>query len=208
MYEKYIKYKNKYENLKGGYYERLPLYGKDKIIENLQIHYKECNKPMAIFPPVKRIIAIGDLHGDFNAMFSALKLGKVIDEDGNWIGDKTHVVQVGDIFDCNRGSNHVCGSGAEELQILDFLFNLNKSAKKSGGRVINILGNHELMNVVGNFSYASPQHIDAMGGFEKRRDLFRPGGGRCKINGLQYAAYSKNRKIYICSRSRITKVFL
>ena len=194
---KYKKYKQKYKNLNGGYQSQYYDDGSgitdnsvsiedgdsaydsishESIMEDFQNSHSVCGKNIAVYPEVSRIISIGDLHGDFNAMFKALRLGKVIDRKGNWIGGDTYVVQVGDILDCDRGGSKVCSDGAEEIKILDFFFKLNGEAEKDGGRVINILGNHELMNVIGDFRYASPQHTKALGGKEKRTELFRPGG--------------------------------
>lgn len=146
------------------------------ILDNFLGIDDNCQNIKAVYPGVERIIAIGDLHGDFNAMLKVLQLAQVIDNKGEWIGSNTYVVQVGDILDCDRGGNKICGQGAEEIKILNYLFRLNKKSQIDGGRVITILGNHELMNVMGNFSYASEQHIKALGGEIKRRELFRPGG--------------------------------
>ena len=166
-----MNYKNKYRIYKSKY---------KSLISNVNSSYNHYgggqSHLIAVYPPVQRIIAIGDLHGDSNAMFRALRLANIIDQNDDWIGGNTYVVQVGDILDCDRGGSKKCGTGAEEIEILDFLFQLNQKAQKKGGRVINILGNHELMNVLGNFRYASPQHTLALGGEQLRKSRFRPGG--------------------------------
>ena len=59
----------------------------------------EINKLKSVYENIKRIIAIGDIHGDFDALLKALYVGKVIDIKGKWIGEETHVVQVGDLLD-------------------------------------------------------------------------------------------------------------
>ena len=53
----------------------------------------------------RRLVAIGDVHGDFAQTMAALELGKVMGGDGNWIGGDTVLVQVGDILD--RGDNEL-----------------------------------------------------------------------------------------------------
>ncbi len=116
----------------------------------------------------ERIIVIGDLHGDWNKTIEILRLSKVIDEkeNPNWIGGDTIVVQLGDQIDrcrLDKGECHLKGSTykdeASDLKILLFLTKLHKKAQKDGGAVYSILGNHELMNVNGDFRYVSRKNI-------------------------------------------------
>ena len=93
----------------------------------------------------RRLVAIGDVHGDFKQTMRALELGKVMDADGRWIGGDTVLVQVGDILD--RGDN--------ELAIMRKFASLAKQARKEGGDVLVVHGNHEIMNVLGDFRYAT-----------------------------------------------------
>ena len=93
----------------------------------------------------RRLVAIGDVHGDFKQTMRALELGKVMDADGRWIGGDTVLVQVGDILD--RGDN--------ELAIMRKFASLAKQARKAGGDVLVVHGNHEIMNVLGDFRYAT-----------------------------------------------------
>ena len=50
----------------------------------------------------ERIVAIGDIHGDLEALFLILHDAGIIDINGNWIAQNTFVVQTGDIFDKGR----------------------------------------------------------------------------------------------------------
>ena len=93
----------------------------------------------------RRLVAIGDVHGDFKQTMRALELGKVMDADGRWVGGTTVLVQVGDILD--RGDN--------ELAIMRKFASLAKQARKEGGDVLVVHGNHEIMNVLGDFRYAT-----------------------------------------------------
>ena len=93
----------------------------------------------------RRLVAIGDVHGDFKQTMRALELGKVMDAEGRWIGGDTVLVQVGDILD--RGDN--------ELAIMRKFASLAKQARKEGGDVLVVHGNHEIMNVLGDFRYAT-----------------------------------------------------
>ena len=93
----------------------------------------------------RRLVAIGDVHGDFPAAMKALEIAGVMDNKGEWIGKNTVVVQVGDVMD----------RGDAELAIFTKFLRLKKKAMKEGGDVIVMNGNHEIMNVMGDFRYAT-----------------------------------------------------
>ena len=130
-----------------------------------------------ILPPCDRIVVIGDLHGDWNVTKEIFLKAKLIDINFRWIAypQNTVVVQVGDIVD-RGGRPDSIGDECSELKIMDFLDECHSKAKLYGGGVYCILGNHELMNVVGNFTYSTPMSIKCFGGVEKRRDAFKPTG--------------------------------
>lgn len=116
----------------------------------------------------KRIIGIGDLHGDIIQLLSILKDSNLIrwkirnrkclnEEDykiknWEWIGGDSFVVQMGDIFD-GGGRKEIDEFEDNEVEIFIFLVKLKCLAKKSGGNVLLIFGNHEYMNFIGNYSY-------------------------------------------------------
>ncbi|MBD3360578.1 fructose-bisphosphatase class III [Candidatus Peregrinibacteria bacterium] len=75
------------------------------------------------------VIALPDLHGDFEAFQNTLKDHNLINENGEWIGGDKRVQILGDIFD--RGPNGV--------KILEKLIEY----KKKGAQVDFIIGNHE-----------------------------------------------------------------
>ena len=131
----------------------------------------------SVLPPVSRIIAIGDVHGDFRALLKCLRLSKVIDKNRKWIGDDTVVIQLGDQVDskCRSGYCEADEIG-DELKILKFLDNLDMDAKKSSGAVYSLLGNHELMNVMGNINYTSAENLLGFGGAKGRINKFAPSG--------------------------------
>jgi hypothetical protein len=101
------------------------------------------------YPQARRIVAIGDLHGDLSATRNALLLAGVIDENDLWVGGTTVVVQTGDQLD----------RGDDELEILDLLDALTLQAQAAGGAVHVLNGNHELMNVKQDLRYVT------LGGF-------------------------------------------
>ncbi|CAH9132126.1 unnamed protein product [Cuscuta epithymum] len=98
-----------------------------------------------VFQAPARLIAVGDLHGDLQKTKQAFRLSGLIDDQERWCGGSTTVVQVGDVLD----------RGGEELKILFFLEKLKREAAKAGGGVITMNGNHEIMNVVGDFRYVT-----------------------------------------------------
>jgi len=94
-----------------------------------------------------RVISIGDIHGDFTIFKRLLYMCKVIDKSGNWTGGSTHVIQMGDTMDGKRPGvkmNKMYMEESGELEIILYILILDSQAKLTGGRVISILGNHEL----------------------------------------------------------------
>ena len=96
-------------------------------------------------PAPQRIVAVGDLHGDFAAWGAISRAAGVADSAGHWSGGKTILVQLGDITD----------RGADSLLIIRNLQQLQKEAPRAGGKVIVILGNHEAMNSTGDLRYVT-----------------------------------------------------
>jgi len=47
----------------------------------------------------RRIVAVGDIHGDLYNAGRVLQMAGVVDEDGNWSGNVDVFVQTGDIID-------------------------------------------------------------------------------------------------------------
>lgn len=99
----------------------------------------------------QRIIAIGDLHGDYDAYRAILSAAGLIDEDGKWSGGDTILVQTGDIPD----------RGPDTKRIIEEIQKLQRRAKRKGGKVITLIGNHEAMNIVGDLRYVHPGEYEA-----------------------------------------------
>jgi hypothetical protein len=93
-----------------------------------------------------RVVAVADVHGDLPAFREVLRTAGVIDTDDTWIGGETTLVQLGDLID----------RGPAMRGTLDFVMALEGSAAERGGRVVALLGNHEVMNVVGDLRYVTP----------------------------------------------------
>lgn len=92
-----------------------------------------------VYDGVQKVVAIGDLHGAFDPFIDILRKLELVDDGLRWTGGKTHLVQMGDVMD----------RGPAARDILDLLRRLEGEARKSGGAVHMLLGNHEEMNILG-----------------------------------------------------------
>lgn len=95
---------------------------------------------------VDRIVAVGDLHGDYDGYLATLQAAGLVNRRGRWIGGDAHLVQTGDIPD----------RGADTRRIIEHMAKLASEARRRGGRVHHLLGNHEAMNVYGDLRYVTP----------------------------------------------------
>jgi Calcineurin-like phosphoesterase len=104
-----------------------------------------------VIPPASRaaqrsrIVAVGDLHGDYGAWLDIAHAAGLVDASGHWAGGRTTLVQLGDIVDRQPDS----------LKIIRSLQQLQKEAPRTGGKVVVVLGNHEAMNLLGDFRYTT-----------------------------------------------------
>ncbi len=95
-----------------------------------------------------KIIAVGDIHGDFQIFIKVLQMCKLINKNLEWIGGDTYLVQLGDTLDGKRpdtvydDSSFLEESG--EIEIIRLIIDLDAQAKNVKGRVISLIGNHEL----------------------------------------------------------------
>jgi hypothetical protein len=92
------------------------------------------------------VVAIGDVHGDFDDFVTILQKTGLIDAQHHWSGGKTTLVQVGDLLD----------RGPKPRDVMDLMMALEKEAPQAGGRVVGLLGNHEVMNIMGDLRYVTP----------------------------------------------------
>ncbi|HUQ87329.1 MAG TPA: metallophosphoesterase [Vicinamibacterales bacterium] len=86
-----------------------------------------------------RIVAIGDIHGSIDGLRSILKVTGLIDGNNKWSGGAAQLLQTGDYMD----------RGEHTRAVLDLLMALEPQAKDAGGRALAVLGNHEVMNLIG-----------------------------------------------------------
>lgn len=128
-------------------------------------------------PHYNRTVAVGDIHGSFSGLVSILREAFLIDDGNQWIGGDTLLVQTGDLFD----------RGSDVRPVMDLLMSLQSQAEASGGRVVVLLGNHEVLNLVGSLTYVNPDaYRDFVGpeseekqrrAFERRQAVFGTSAG-------------------------------
>lgn len=116
------------------------------------------------FQSVRRVVAVGDVHGDYDQFVGLLQAAGVIDEKHKWIGGKTHFVQTGDVLD----------RGLDSRALMDLLMELEPQAAKVGGQVHALLGNHEAMNLAGDLRYVSKAEYESYrnANSERLRDAY------------------------------------
>ena len=192
----------------GGNYKKINRHMKKKkeeIMSDEQILLK-CDakiKNEDIYPPQPRVYAIGDIHGDLEAFLVLLEevcqvcsfncpirnnknIKSHRDIDFKWIGGDSYVVLVGDIIDRKRvGSIEKDGFLVgeienEEIILINLINRITIEANKAGGRLIKLLGNHEVMNLYSYFSYVSEQTLKENGGYKERTNKTKPGGEMSK----------------------------
>jgi Calcineurin-like phosphoesterase len=102
--------------------------------------------PFAQTRPTGRVVAIGDVHGSLDGLRAILRATGLTDASDAWTGGATTLVQTGDTTD----------RGADVRGVLDLVRRLEAQAPKSGGRVVALLGNHEVMNAIGEIRDVTP----------------------------------------------------
>jgi hypothetical protein len=93
-----------------------------------------------------RIVAVGDIHGEYEGMTAVLRAAGLLDGRMRWAGGSATLVQTGDMLD----------RGPDVRKVMDLLMDLERQATRRRGRVIVLLGNHELMNMTGAMRDVSP----------------------------------------------------
>ncbi len=102
------------------------------------------------FTTEEDIFVVGDIHGAYENIVSSLQTIKLIDEQHNWIGGKSQFVSLGDLMD----------RGPASRKVMDLFIKLQQQAHDNGGRFLMVLGNHEVMNLIGDLRYLSKEEIN------------------------------------------------
>jgi hypothetical protein len=112
--------------------------------------------PAYRFTGVPRVVVFPDTHGAYEELVSLLRETAVVDESLRWRAGATHLVSLGDLLD----------RGPDSRQVLDLLMRLETEARDAGGAFHMVLGNHEVMNIVGDLRYVSAEEYAAFAGSE------------------------------------------
>ena len=134
------------------------------------------------FTTKKNIVALSDIHGQYDLAIKLLKNNKIIDSKLNWNFGKGHLVIVGDVFD----------RGDKVNEILWLIYKLEIQAKNKGGHVHFILGNHEYMILQNDLRYINEKYKLSS-----------------KLMGLKYEELYNNQTIlgrWLRSKSTIIKI--
>ncbi|MFK7914452.1 MAG: metallophosphoesterase [Pseudomonadales bacterium] len=111
---------------------------------------------------VDTVVAIGDVHGAIDELQQLLRGAGLIDGANRWTGGKTHLVSLGDLID----------RGDATRPVLDLLMRLQEEAVAAGGAVHVLMGNHELLNLTGDWRDVSPADLASFDSADARREAF------------------------------------
>ena len=112
---------------------------------------------------IERVVAVSDVHGAYGAMTATLRQAGVIDDELRWSAGKTHLVITGDILD----------RGPDSRNVMDLIKRIEEEALEAGGQVHLLLGNHEVMNLVGDLRYVAKEEYAAFADDELAEDRER-----------------------------------
>jgi|ERR1044072_114446 len=105
------------------------------------------NEP-AQYEASEKIVIVSDIQGDFWAFQRLLVKNGIIDHQHRWTFDDGHLVIAGNCFDKIGCS----------IECLWLIYSLEEKARRAGGYVHFILGNHEIININGGWRYNHPKY--------------------------------------------------
>lgn len=99
----------------------------------------------------KRLIVVGDIHGQLDPFVKILQHAGLINDHWDWCCGEDRLIQMGDVFD----------RGPKALQANLLLDKLQRQAASSQGEVVRLVGNHELEILLGNFAISGLEGMQA-----------------------------------------------
>lgn len=104
---------------------------------------KNIQQTHSVYETQEKIFVVSDIEGNYYSFVNLLIGNEITDENLNWKYGSGHLVFNGDFVD----------RGRYVTQVLWLMYKLEQEAAAAGGQVHFILGNHEAMNLEGNFKY-------------------------------------------------------
>lgn len=152
--------------------EQTDLYLSFRLKPAMYVEQSEYRRPEKIF-------VVSDIEGNFRSLCRLLMRAKVVDKHLKWIFQDNHLVILGDCFD----------RGEQVTECLWLIYSLEERAKRKGGHVHFILGNHEIMNMNGDWRYVHPRYAE-------------------RKKGATTALYDGNNELWrwLCTKNIIEKV--
>lgn len=120
---------------------------------------KEITSPKLVYYDTNPILAISDIEGNYLRLRDFLIASKVIDKELKWTFGKGHMVLIGDFVD----------RGFFVTQVLWFIYKLEQEAKKHGGLVHYIIGNHELKMMQGDYRVTASKYYQVASILERHQ---------------------------------------
>lgn len=162
--------------------------------------------PRETYDGVRRLVVLGDLHGDLDRARLLLRCAGVVDARDRWTAeDGTVVVQVGDMLDDAPRGPGAAPPGPHDMDVLLYMYALCLWAARHGRgcACVPLVGNHELMNVAGDLSYVSPASLAASAGPAARRAACRPGGYLAQVMASHMPAVVRVNDV-LCAHAGLT----
>jgi len=95
-----------------------------------------------------KYFATSDIEGGIMGFILMLKKAGIINSSYNWSYGNSHLFIMGDVFD----------RGQYVSQCLWLIYKLEQEAAAAGGKVHFVLGNHDIMNLTGDFRYVHAKY--------------------------------------------------
>ena len=115
---------------------------------DLNVYDSTYNIQRSNYRNIDNIAALSDIHGQYDLLIELLTNNKIINNDLNWDFGEGHLVIVGDIFD----------RGSKVNEVLWLIYKLEIQARKMGGRVHFLLGNHDYMVLQRDLRYINSRY--------------------------------------------------
>jgi hypothetical protein len=109
-----------------------------------------------------RVVVLGDVHGDYDNMIAALRNTGILNSRNEWRSTTDKVISLGDLI----------GRGHQDRQVLEFVYTQMQSRPRQW---IQLLGNHEIMQVRGDWRYAVDSSSAGFGSLSSRQSALARG---------------------------------